>query len=162
MAATISSRASASAGRLYTRALSSSGSSDIAPVTALPESAPRCPQRAAQFRSASSVARLRSARQPEIHSVLESSSESQIFSSNTPSRRTLLVSTGLSLTMASAVHAGGSSVSAAEVDTSPLPIVPKGKEIAPGLAPSAVMKGCWQLAGGLQESAVISIFRRLQ
>jgi hypothetical protein len=151
MAATISSRASASAGRLYTRALSSSGSSDIAPVTtALPESAPRCPQRSAQIRSASSVARLRSARQPQIHSVLESSSESQIFSSNTPSRRSLLVSTGLSLTMASAVHDGGSSASAAEMDTFPLLKVPKGKEIAPGLAPSAVIKGCWQLAGGLQ------------
>ncbi|GAQ82385.1 oxidoreductase [Klebsormidium nitens] len=43
----------------------------------------------------------------------------------------------------------GPSASAAEgADASTLPKVPIGKEIAPGLAPSAVIKGCWQLAGG--------------
>lgn len=29
-----------------------------------------------------------------------------------------------------------------------LPLVPPGRQIAPGLVPSAIIKGCWQLAGG--------------
>lgn len=142
--AAVSSCASASAARAFVSIGSTFGSCQRSKASAL--SACR-PQRSLH---ASSSGKPCCTSAEQLPSRLENISESRIQAVVNPSRRKLLVGTGLGVAMASTGDVAGPSASAAEgTGASALPKVPKGKEIAPGLAPSAVIKGCWQLAGGL-------------